>query len=222
MIIAIDGPSGTGKSTVAKGVAKELRFTFFDTGAMYRSLAWWLLSTNVDLDDEDAVAQTLDNFHYEIKSEGQERKYIVNGEDVTHAIRTHEISAAASKIAIYPDVRHTIVKIQRQFGLHGSAVFEGRDMGTVVFPKAEVKIFLTATPECRAKRRYLELVQKFPDQKETFSLSQILQDIQERDEKDTTRAISPLKQASDALLIDTSHLTAEQVIQKIKNYDQSH
>ncbi len=190
MIIAIDGPSGTGKSTVARGVAHKLSFTFFDTGAMYRSLAWWLLQMQVDLDN-------------------------IAAQDATYAIRSHEISTAASKIAAYPTVRKAIVQIQREFGRRGNAVFEGRDMGTVVFPEAEVKIFLTASPQCRAERRYRELLEKFPDLEKTFSLPQILKDIQERDQNDMTRAASPLKQASDALLIDTSNLNVDKIVDKI-------
>lgn len=215
MIIAIDGPSGTGKSTVAKGVAQKLSFTFFDTGAMYRSLAWWLLQMQIDLDDVLGVEKKLPLFCYEIKSDGADRKYLVDGTDVTHAIRSHEISTAASKIAAYPEVRKAIVQIQRQFGRRGNAVFEGRDMGTVVFPEAEVKVFLTASAEVRAKRRYQELLEKFPDLEDTFSLPQILKDIQERDQNDTTRTASPLKQASDAILIDTSNLTVNEVIEKV-------
>jgi len=215
MIIAIDGPSGTGKSTVAKGVANKLSFTFFDTGAMYRSLTWWLLQKNIDLENIPAIEALLPDFRYEIVTEGKERKYFVDGVDVTHTIRTHEISMAASKIAAYPAVRKAIVQIQRQFGQKGDAVFEGRDMGSVVFPQAEVKIFLTASPEVRAERRYRELREKFPDLEETFSLPKIMKDIQERDEKDTTRAASPLKQAPDAILIDTSNLTVDEVIEKI-------
>jgi len=215
MIIAIDGPSGTGKSTVAKGVANKLSFMFFDTGAMYRSLSWWLLHKNIDLEDVSGIEKELPNFRYEIKMDGKERKYFVEGHDVTHAIRSHEISMAASKIAVYTEVRKAIVQIQRSFGRKGDAVFEGRDMGTVVFPEAELKIFLTASSSVRADRRYRELREKFPDLEETFSLPKILKDIEERDNKDTTRAASPLKQASDAILIDTSNLTAEEVIDKI-------
>ncbi len=213
MIIAIDGPSGTGKSTVAKGVAKALGFAFFDTGAMYRSMAWWLNKMGVDLSDEKAVALKLPDFKYEIKGLGEHRKYFVDQIDVTDRIRSHEISGFASKIAIYKDVRAALVKIQREFGLKADAVFEGRDMGTVVFPQAKVKIFLTADPEVRASRRYHELMAKEPTG--NYSKEQILADIQDRDFKDTTRKISPLKKADDAILFDTSHLTAEQVIQKV-------
>jgi cytidylate kinase len=214
MIITIDGPSGTGKSTVAKGVAKKLGFTFFDTGAMYRAFAWLLMKEGVDSQDQPKVESLLPQFQYEIKSTGQgERHYFVQGVDVTHEIRSQAISMAASQIAVYPAVREAMVKIQRVFGHAVDAVFEGRDMGTVVFPDADLKIFLTAKPEVRAERRYRELVHKFPDLSMTFD--EILKEIEERDKTDSTRAVSPLKQAPDATLIDTSKFTAEQVIAKI-------
>jgi cytidylate kinase len=214
MIITIDGPSGTGKSTVAKGVAKRLGFTFFDTGAMYRSFAWLVLKGGVDPTDEAKVVEVLPQFEYEIRSIApNERHYFVGGEEVTDAIRSQSISMAASQIAIYPAVRHEMVKIQRKFGHAVDAVFEGRDMGTVVFPDADLKIFLTAKGEVRAERRYRELIAKFPDLE--MSQEEIFKDIEERDKTDTTRAVSPLKQAPDAILIDTSHLSAHQVIEKI-------
>lgn len=215
MIITIDGPSGTGKSTVAKGVAQRLGFTFFDTGAMYRSMAWWLSNLGVNLNDQIAVKEKLPLFRYEIKEVGVDRKYFANDIDVSEAIRTHSISGLASTIAAYPDVRKALVHIQRKFGAQINAVFEGRDMGTVVFPDAEVKFFLTANSEVRAQRRYLELKAKNPQ--ETRSQEQILQDIEARDHHDSTREASPLKQAADAVLLDTSHLTAEQAIQNIVN-----
>ncbi len=214
MIITIDGPSGTGKSTVAKGVAKKLGFTFFDTGAMYRSLAWLILKEKVDPMDRRAVVSLLPQFKFEIRPvKHGERHYFVEGNDVTHEIRTQAISMAASQIAVYPEVRESMVKIQRHFGHAVDAVFEGRDMGTVVFPDADLKIFLTADPEVRAERRYQELIHKFPDLSLTFE--EILKEIQERDKTDTNRAISPLKKASDAVLIDTSKFTAQQVIEKV-------
>jgi cytidylate kinase len=214
MIITIDGPSGTGKSTVAKGVAKRLGFTFFDTGAMYRSLAWLVLKENIDPADRIQVENLLASFHFEIRTlKDGERRYFVNSHDVSKEIRTQTISNASSQIAVYPEVRQAMVKIQRKFGLAVDAVFEGRDMGTVVFPEADLKIFLTAKPRVRAERRYRELLQKFPDL--SMTQEEILKEIEERDNTDSTRAISPLKQASDATLIDTSHLTAEQVINKI-------
>lgn len=214
MIITIDGPSGTGKSTVAKGVAKRLGFTFFDTGAMYRSLAWLILKEGIDPSNETKIGEILPQFQFEIRTRPEgERRYFVRGEEVTEAIRSQAISMAASQIAIYAEVRRSMVEIQRRFGQSVDAVFEGRDMGTVVFPQADLKIFLTAKPEVRAERRYRELLQKFPDLEMTQE--EILKEIQERDETDTTRAISPLKQASNAILIDTSSISAQQVIEKI-------
>lgn len=214
MIITIDGPSGTGKSTVAKGVAKKLGFTFFDTGAMYRSLAWLIGQNGVDPLDQAKIQELLPSFQYEIQAgkEG-ERRYLVNGADVSDAIRSQTISMIASQIAIYPEVRHAMVQIQRKFGQAIDAVFEGRDMGTVVFPEADLKIFLTAKPQVRAKRRYRELRQKFPDLE--TSEEKILKEIEERDKTDSTRSLSPLKQAPDAILIDTSKISAQQVIDKI-------
>lgn len=214
MIIAIDGPSGTGKSTVAKGVAKKLGFTFFDTGAMYRSLAWFILKEKINPLNVEDVEAALSRFHFEMQTkDGGEKHYVVSGIDITHEIRTQVISMAASQIAVYAKVRDEMVKIQRRFGHAADAVFEGRDMGTFVFPDADLKIFLTAKPEVRAKRRYQELMHKFRDA--LLSFDEILQEIEERDQTDSTRAISPLKKATDAQLIDTSNLTAEQVIEKI-------
>jgi len=214
MIITIDGPSGTGKSTVAKGVAKRLGFAFFDTGAMYRSLAWLVLKEGIDPSDGAKVVEILPQFKYEIRSlSPTERHYYVGGEDVTEAIRSQAISMAASQVAVHPAVRHEMVKIQRKFGHAVDAVFEGRDMGTVVFPDADLKIFLTANAEVRAERRYRELTSKFPDLEMTQE--EIFKDIEERDKTDTTREVSPLKQAPDALLIDTSRLSAHQVIERI-------
>lgn len=216
MIITIDGPSGTGKSTVAKGVAKKLKFTFFDTGAMYRSVAWMLLKEGVDPADGEKVKEALPRFEYEIKTDGKgEKKYFVGGTDVSESIRTQQISFIASQIAVYPEVRARLVQIQRKFGARTNAVFEGRDMGTVVFPHADLKVFLTASPSVRAERRYRELLGKFPDLAQSLSVEQILKEIEERDQNDRTRNISPLKQAEDAILIDTSNLTADQVIDRI-------
>ncbi len=213
MIITIDGPSGTGKSTVAKGVAKRLGFTFFDTGAMYRSFAWLVMKQEIDPANHAKVIALLPQFDFEIRRIGKERHYFVQNTDATPFIRTQVISMAASQIAVYPEVRQAMVQIQRKYGHAVDAVFEGRDMGTVVFPDADLKIFLTAKPEVRAERRYRELLQKFPDL--SMSQEEILKEIKKRDEADSTRAVSPLKQASDAILIDTSDLTANQVIEKV-------
>jgi cytidylate kinase len=214
MIITIDGPSGTGKSTVAKGVAKKLGFTFFDTGAMYRSFAYLIIKEGKDPADQEIVNNLLPHFQYSIRAINDgERHYFVGDEDVTHCIRTQEIGMAASLIATYPKVREAMVKIQRDFGSNVDAVFEGRDMGTVVFPDADLKIFLTAKAEVRAERRYRELLHKFPDL--SMTKEEILSEIEERDNADSTREISPLKQAKDAILIDTSTLSVHQVIDQI-------
>ena len=214
MIITIDGPSGTGKSTVAKGIAKQLSYMFFDTGAMYRSFAWLVMKEGLDPKDQNAVEAALLKFQFEMqRDQKQSRIYFVNGEEVTEKIRTQQISLAASQVAVYPKIREAMVKIQRKFGHSVDAVFEGRDMGTVVFPEADLKIFLTAKPEVRAERRYQELKRKFPDV--SIHFDEILKEIQERDDTDQTRAVSPLKKAEDAILIDTSDLTAAQVIDKI-------
>jgi CMP/dCMP kinase len=213
MIITIDGPAGTGKSTVAKGVAKKLGFAFFDTGATYRSLAWLALKKKVNPADEKAVVALLAQFHYEIRLEEAERRYFVNDVEVTAQIRTPEVSVASSQVAIYPEVRKAMVKIQRAYGSLGNVVFEGRDMGTVVFPEADLKIFLTAKPAIRAERRYQELMQKTPHL--NLNKEALLKEIEERDIADSTRKLSPLKQAKDAILIDTSHLTAEEVIERV-------
>ncbi len=214
MIITIDGPAGTGKSTVAQGVAKRLGFTYFDTGAMYRSLSWLIIKEGIDPLDERKVEEIIPQFKYEIRStETGGRRYFVQDVDITDEIRTQAISGVASLIGTYAKVRAEMVEIQRKFGQSIDAVFEGRDMGTVVFPNADLKIFLTAEPRVRAERRFRELLHKFPDI--SLSLEEILKEIEERDKADSTRTISPLKQASDAMLIDTSQLSAHQVIEKI-------
>lgn len=214
MIIALDGPSGTGKSTVARELAKRLGFSFFDTGSMYRCVAWKLLDEEIDPGDELQVNALMARFSYEIQ-EGKERRYFVNGRDVTDYIRTQTISAVSSQIATYPEVRKALVQIQRRFGLSCNAVFEGRDMGTVVFPHADLKIFLTARPEVRALRRYQELVSKNPNGADSFQYNQILEETIQRDKNDSTRALSPLKQAVDAICIDTSNLSIQQVVEQI-------
>jgi cytidylate kinase len=216
MIIVIDGPAGTGKSTVAKSVAKKLGFTFFDTGAMYRSLAWMAAQDYVDLSDRENICRLLPRFEYDVKIEREgERRYFVCGTDVTAAIREPHMSSAASQIATIPEVRAALVEIQRNFSHRRNAVFEGRDMGTVVFPHADLKIFLTAKPEVRAKRRYEELLKKFPEMERTLDFAQILAEIEARDRNDSTRAVSPLKMAKDARLIDTSEMDVREVVDEI-------
>lgn len=214
MIITIDGPAGTGKSTVAKLVAKHLKFLYFDTGAMYRAFTWYVLENQVHAEDEEAVCRLLSAFHLEIKRPTKiDRHYFVNGVDVTESIRKQEVNHAVSQVACYSAVRSKIVQIQKECAEHQNVVFEGRDMGTVVFPDANLKIYLDATPEIRAKRRFLELKNKFKD--ESFNEEKILQEIQKRDYLDANRKMSPLKKAKDAVFIDTSGLNIDQVVQKI-------
>ena len=211
MIIAIDGPSGTGKSTVAKEVAKRLKFSFFDTGAMYRSFAWKVLKEKIDPENEGDVLKVIPHFSMDVKNEGKKKKYFVDGEEVTEAIRTREVTAASSQIATFAPVRNCMVEIQRKFGDSQDAVFEGRDMGTIVFPKADLKIFLTASIGVRAKRRFKELQEKNRE----IELSKVLSDMETRDTNDSTRDASPLRQASDAVLIDTSNQSIEEVVNQI-------
>lgn len=216
MIIAIDGPSGTGKSTVAKAVARRLNFVYFDTGAMYRSFAWKSMQEQIAPTDEEGLHRLIEHFRFDIQTDRTgEKHYLVNDVDVTNKIRAQEISNLSSQISVYPFVRQAMVKIQRRFGHKKDVVFEGRDMGTVVFPEAELKIFLTARPQVRAERRYRELLMKFPDLANTLSQEQILREIEERDHKDSSRTISPLRQATDAILIDTSDLEAEEAVDRV-------
>lgn len=216
MIIAIDGPAGTGKSTVAKEVARRLGFAFFDTGAMYRSFALRALKHQKNPSDFEELKSLLPDFHVDIRLDAKGNpSYHMDGEEITQAIRTPQISSAASQVAVFPEVRAALVPIQRAFGRRQNTVFEGRDMGTVVFPDAELKIFLTARAEVRAERRHKELLSKFPDLAETLSFQTLLEEMRERDKTDTHRKVSPLKQAEDAILIDTSSCTAAQVIEKI-------
>ncbi len=216
MIIVIDGPAGTGKSTVARRLAHKLGFTFFDTGAMYRSMAWMVLQEKIDLLDREAICRLLARFEYEVKiDERGERRYFVCGTDITAVIREPHMSSAASRIATIPEVRRAMTQIQRKYGYKCHAVFEGRDMGTIVFPDADLKIFLTAKPEVRAERRCEELLKKFPEMAQSLDYSQVLKEIEERDQNDSTRAISPLKKAPDAHLIDTSEMTVDNVIEQI-------
>jgi len=211
MIITIDGPAGTGKTTVARKVADKLGFTYFDTGAMYRAVTYQILKKNVDLGASEQLTSFLKDFHFEIHSEKNEKRYFADGEDVTEAIRTTDVTNHVSEVSANPAIRQALVRIQREFGRNKNSVFEGRDMGTIVFPKAEVKIFLTARPAVRAERRYLELKEKNALTNE----QEVLQGLLERDHFDSTREMSPLKQAEDAHLLDTSDLTLEQVIERV-------
>ena len=216
MIITIDGPAGVGKSTVAKLLAQKLKYSYFDTGAMYRAVTYAFLKNEIDIDDEISVINFLENsFNYEIKEENGLKFYFVNNEDVTEIIRSNYVTDQVSLVSAKPFVRKMLVPMQRKFANDKDMVCEGRDMGTVVFPNAEIKIYLTAKISVRAQRRFKEYIEKHPQDIATLDKNQILQDIQRRDEKDSTRKISPLRKAKDAHHIDTSNLSVDGVVKKI-------
>ncbi len=212
MIITIDGPSGTGKSTVARLLAKKLGFHFFDTGALYRAFAWWLFSQNISL---DRAKEGLASFVFRIGGNQEVKRYYVNEIDVTEDIRTKTITEAASSIARIKEVREDFLPIQRAFGRKYDSVFEGRDLGSVVFPDADKKFFLTASPEVRAERRYKELLLK--NVKEPLTKEEVFEDMQVRDHQDSSRKIAPLVCPEGAFLLDTSGLSAEEVVDSLIN-----
>jgi cytidylate kinase len=218
MIIAIDGSIATGKSTIAKRLAREIGYIYFDTGAMYRCTTYALIKKKVDIDDPAQLEQFLKTFDFQIKVKQGERYYFVEGEDVTLKIRGEAVTSQVSKVSALPAVREKLVQLQREFAVGVNAVFEGRDIGTVVFPNAQLKIFLTGKPEVRAKRRFEELRAKFPEETKELTLEKVLSDINQRDEYDTHRQISPLKQAENAFVLDTTDLTVDEIILKILEY----
>ncbi len=210
IVVAIDGPAGAGKSTIAKLVAEKLGYAYIDTGAMYRSVAWKFLQTGMEF-DEAAISKLAQDMVIEFKPEANINRVFVDGTEVTAAIRSVEVTANVSRVAAIGAVREAMVAQQRRMGEAGGVLMDGRDIGTVVFPNAQLKIFLTASVEERAMRRYKELVAKG----EQVELAQLKQDIAARDKQDSERAISPLRQADDALLLDTSDMNIEQVVEKI-------
>ena len=210
--IAIDGPAGAGKSTIARLVAKELQAIYIDTGAMYRAMALYLLRNQVDVEDAEAVKRCCETADITISfAEDGEQQVILNGENVNGLIRTQEVSNMASISSAKKDVRVKLVDLQRKLAQNHDVVMDGRDIGTHVLPDANPKIFLTASSAVRAKRRYDEMVAKG----EQCDLQEIEREIIERDERDRNREISPLCQAEDAILLDTSDMTIEQVKDKI-------
>lgn len=215
MIITIDGPVATGKSIVARKVAESLGFVFFDTGAMYRALTYGILKHQIDIHQPEQLKQFLDQFTFEMKHIRHDRLYFYEGEDITKKIRSREVTQAVSEVSAQKAVRDKLVEIQRDAAKGIHAVFEGRDMGTFVFPDASLKIFLTGRDDVRAKRRHDELVAKFPEDTQTFTLEMCLEDIKKRDAYDSSREHAPLCPASDAIIIDTSDLTIEEVVLKI-------
>ncbi|WP_062046772.1 (d)CMP kinase [Bacillus sp. JCM 19034] len=211
MNIAIDGPAGAGKSTVAKLVAEKLSFVYIDTGAMYRSLTYAALQENVNINDGALLSHLLSEKEIELKNGKQGTIVLLNGEDVTEEIRSASITANVSVVSQHKEVRNDMVERQRQLAKKGHAVLDGRDIGTYVLPHAELKVFLTATVEERAKRRYEELINKG----EQVHFKQLIHDISKRDEMDSNREIAPLKKAIDAIELDTTSLTIDQVVNRI-------
>ena len=210
--IAIDGPAGAGKSTIAKILAKELELIYVDTGALYRTIGYYVTEQGVDTADTDAVAAALDGLQVELKYVDGTQRVFANGEDVSDLIRTPAMSMAASAVSAIPAVRAYLLDTQRGIAATHSVVMDGRDIGTVILPDAKVKIFLTASPEARAKRRFDELQEKG----DPATYDEVLADMIKRDYDDTHRAIAPLKQAEDAIPVDTSGLTLEQSVEKMK------
>ena len=210
--IAIDGPSGAGKSTLARKAAATLGYLYVDTGAIYRTVALSAVRRGIDPADAAGLVPTLNELDIRLMygDDGLQHMYL-NGEDVSQAIRVHEISQHASTVSAIPEVREFLLDLQRDLARKNNVVMDGRDIGTVVLPEADVKIFLTASPEARAKRRHLELQQRGQD----TDFDTVLRDIIKRDEQDTNRPIAPLRQAEDAVLVDTTYLNLEQSLHAI-------
>lgn len=211
MNIAIDGPAGAGKSTIARRVAKELSFIYVDTGAMYRAMALYLLRREVNKDDTEQIGNICQDAEISIEYQNGEQTVLLNDENVNSYLRTEEVGNMASVSSAVPRVREKLLSLQRKLARDMSVVMDGRDIGTTILPDADVKIYLTASSLTRAKRRYLELQEKGT----VCNLDEIQKDIEERDQRDMNREISPLRQAEDAVLVDSSDLTIQQVVDRI-------
>ncbi|NLJ94930.1 MAG: (d)CMP kinase [Clostridiaceae bacterium] len=211
--IAIDGPSGAGKSTIAKKLANELDIMYLDTGALFRAVAYQALKLKVDPNDLEAVTEFIPEVELEINFVNKEQRVSINEKDVTDFIRTEEVSIAASDISVHPIIRNFILEKERELASKESFVLDGRDIGTVVLPKAEVKIFLSASPEIRAKRRYKDLEKQSDDEVE---YQQVLADILKRDKQDSSRKTAPTKKAKDAVFLDSSNLTLAETLAQVK------
>lgn len=222
MIIAIDGPSGAGKSTVSKEVARELGFACLDTGAMYRCIAWYAIQEGIPFDDEFRLGAIALEKPIDFQNEPGDpspKAVFIDGIEVTREIRTAQIDRAVSPVSAVPAVRDALTEQQRRIGHAGDYVIEGRDIGTVVFPDAELKVFLTATDEARAHRRVLQNRERNIG---STDFNEVLADIRRRDEIDSSRATAPLKAADDAILIDSSHMTQQEVVDKICELAKEH
>lgn len=211
--VAIDGPAGAGKSTISKAVAKSLGFVYIDTGAMYRAVALFALDNGIDIKNEQKeLIDRLDEIKIEIKYSDEGQIIVLNGKDVSKTIREERVSVAASDVAVIGEVRKKLVKLQQEMAKTDNVIMDGRDICTYVLPNAQVKIFLTASVSTRAKRRYKELIEKGVE----CDFEKILEDIKYRDENDSTREESPLKQAPDATLLDTSDYTFDESVKMVK------
>ncbi|HET8562322.1 MAG TPA: (d)CMP kinase [Candidatus Binatia bacterium] len=211
IIVAIDGPSGAGKSTLAKRLAKELGFTYMDTGAMYRALAWKVLRDKTDIANEQELQQLLAQTKIDLSEANGQAYVFLDGIDVTELIRVPEVSQMASKVSTLKPVRRRMLELQQTMGTRGGVVAEGRDIGTVVFPRAEVKIYLDASAAERARRRFEEL--RKMGKRVTFE--ETLTELEERDKRDTERDLAPLRKAEDAVVIDSSSLSADTVAKSV-------
>lgn len=211
--VAIDGPAGAGKSTIAKKIAKKMGYIYVDTGAMYRAMALACIRNNVDKDNEQAVLMACSNISVTIAYEGDTQIVMLNGENVNGYIRTEEVGNTASTISVYKDVRLKLLELQRKLAKENNVIMDGRDIGTYVLPDAFVKIYLTASSRTRAERRYLELKERGVD----ADIDEIEKDIIERDYRDMNREIAPLSQAEDAVLVDSSNMGIDEVVEHIIN-----
>lgn len=211
--VAIDGPAGAGKSTIAKAAAKEIGFIYVDTGALYRTVGINALRNKVNMESDEDIASVLPSTQVQLKFVDGEQRMYLNGEDVSSEIRLPEASMAASRVSAVPKVREFLFDLQRDLAKKNNCIMDGRDIGTVVLPDAKVKIFLTASPECRADRRYKELCQKGVE----VNYDDVLSDIVKRDYNDSHRAVAPLKPAEDSVYLDTSELDLQQSIDAVIN-----
>ncbi len=212
-VITIDGPSGSGKGTLSQLLAKKIGFHLLDSGALYRLVALAALKQDVNIQDEQQVEKVAAQLDVRFDITAEHTRILLSDEDVTRAIRSEIISMNASVVAAYPGVREALLKRQRDFRQLPGLVADGRDMGTTVFPDADIKIFLTASAEARAQRRYKQLVEKG----ESVDIDALIKDIQERDERDSKRTVSPLKPAADAILLDSTQMTIEEVLEAMLN-----
>jgi cytidylate kinase len=220
-IIAIDGPAGSGKSTLGEKLAKSLGYLYFDTGVMYRAVTLAALEKEAPVEDEAAISQLADQLQIDVQpasiQDGRAYDVLLDGQDVTWKIRRPEVEANVSVVSAYPGVRHALAAAQRRIGLRGQVVMVGRDIGTVVLPEADLKVYLDASVEERAQRRYKEMVAR--DQE--IQPQAVLESMQERDRIDSTRAMSPLRAAADAIILDSDHLDADQVFERVNELVQA-